>query len=243
MKLHFLGTGAADWKGPDERGEHRRMTSTLIDNALLIDLTEEALPQIPSDAQIADVLITHSHDDHFSVAALEQLHPARVYIHESWAQEISIPGVEVCPVKVGQWIRAGAFEVLPMPSNHSTSRTYETTLHYIIRRDEQTFLYALDGAWLLNEELKLMQGMTLCGAAMDATIGDGHEGDFRVFEHNSIEMVRIMTDTMKHTGLLAADAPVFLTHLARTLHPAQKKLEESLSFPFIACHDGLEWTL
>ena len=30
MKLHFLGTGAADWNGPDARGEYRRLTSTLI---------------------------------------------------------------------------------------------------------------------------------------------------------------------------------------------------------------------
>ena len=45
MKLEFLGTGAADWRGPAANGELRRMTSTRFDGALLIDLTASALEQ------------------------------------------------------------------------------------------------------------------------------------------------------------------------------------------------------
>ena len=47
MKLTFLGTGAADWAGPDERGEYRRLTSTLLDGCLLIDVTATVLDEIP----------------------------------------------------------------------------------------------------------------------------------------------------------------------------------------------------
>lgn len=243
MYIRFLGTGAADWNGPDARGEYRRLTSTLFDHELLIDLTEGALDQIRPEERIQDVLITHSHDDHFSEKALLALKPRRVFVHESWAEEVRLPGIEVCPLKVGEWARAGSFEVLPMPSNHSTARTHETTLHYVLRRDGQDFLYATDGAWLLNRELKLMKGMKLCGVAIDATIGDGHEGDFRVFEHNSLAMIRIMAATMRQTGLLKADAPIFLTHMARTLHPCQEELEQAVRGEFIACRDGQEAVL
>ena len=54
MKLKFLGTGAADWHGPDERGEFRRFTSTLLDGRLLIDVTQTVLDQIPDQANITD---------------------------------------------------------------------------------------------------------------------------------------------------------------------------------------------
>ena len=37
MELLFLGTGAADWAGPDERGEYRRLCSTRVGDRLLID--------------------------------------------------------------------------------------------------------------------------------------------------------------------------------------------------------------
>lgn len=240
MKIRFLGTGAADWYAVDERGEYRRLTSTLFDDTLLIDFSYTAMDALPESASVKHILITHSHEDHFDPKAIASLAPAVLYAHESWASEISIPGIDVVPVKVGQWTQAGEYEVLPMPSNHSTARLYEQTLHYVLKKGDQLFLYATDGAWFLNKELKLMKDMHLCGMAIDTTIGDGHEGDFRVFEHNSLPMIRIMVDTMHKTGLLNADAPIFLTHMARTLHGTQKELESSLTSPYIACYDGFE---
>lgn len=240
MKISFPGTGAADWHGRDERGEIRRLTSTRIDQSILIDLTEEIFDMLEPDARITDVFFTHSHPDHFSIAAIERLKPERVYAHESWAGEIRAQGVQVVPLSAGEWVRTGEYEILPMPSNHSTRRANEQTLHFVIRKGETDFLYATDGAWLLNRELKLMEGMHLSGAAFDATIGDDCPGDYRVFEHNSLDMVRLMTATMKRTGLLKPDAKVFLTHLARTLHPTQKALEERTEKEFIVCYDGMK---
>lgn len=37
LLVRFLGTGAADWNGMDERGELRRLSSVLLDNRILID--------------------------------------------------------------------------------------------------------------------------------------------------------------------------------------------------------------
>ena len=240
MILKFLGTGAADWKGPDERGEYRRYTSTLLDSCLLIDITKTALDMIPDPAAVTDVFFTHSHGDHFDIDALRALAPCRVYAHESWAGEIEGEGLTVVPLTIGQPVEAAGFTVIPMPSNHSTARDYETTLHYLIEKDEKRLLYATDGAWLLNKEHHIIGKKTLDAAVFDATIGDGHEGDFRVFEHNSIDMVRLMIKTMHKTGRLRADAPVFLTHMARTLHADQKTLEAQTEKPFVVCYDGLE---
>ena len=238
MVIRFLGTGAADWNGPDERGEYRRLTSTLFDGTLLIDVTRGVLDQI-DPSEVTDVFFTHSHRDHFDPEALKALAPCRVWAHESWAGVIRGEGLAVTPLKAGVPVRAGEATVLPMPSNHSTERQDETTLHYLIEKAGKHVLYATDGAWLLNREHKLIGRTELDAAVFDATIGDGHEGDFRVFEHNSVAMVRIMTATMLKTGRLKPDAPVYLTHMARTLHPDQKTLEAGLEKPFVACHDGL----
>lgn len=239
MKLRFLGTGAADWNGPDERGEYRRLTSTLIDNSLLIDVTHTVDDQIKEPTAITDVLFTHSHSDHFNLEALRALSPVRVYAHESWAGEITGEGLTVVPVRVGERVKAGDFFITAMPSNHSTEKAYETTLHYLIEKDKKTLLYATDGAWLLNKEHKIIGNRTLDAAVFDATIGDGARGDFRVFEHNSIDMVRLMTETMFKTGRLRAGASIYLTHMARTLHGTQSQIEARLEAPFIACYDGM----
>ena len=74
---------------------------------------------------------------------------------------------------------------------------------------------------------------------IDATIGDGHEGDYRVFEHNSLPMVRIMVESMQKTGMLKPGAPVFLTHMARTQHGRQAELEAANPAPYVVCRDGL----
>ena len=239
MKLTFLGTGAADWNGPDARGEYRRLTSTLIDGSLLIDVTHTVDDMIENPAAITDVLFTHSHDDHFDLDALRALAPVCVYAHESWAGEITGEGLTVVPLRIGESVQAGGFTVTPMASHHSTGKDYETTLHYLIEKNGQTLLYATDGAWMLNRARRLIGALPLDAAVFDATIGDIVKGDYRVFEHNSLDMVRLMTATLRSVGVLRESAPVFLTHMARTLHPDQKTLEASLQPPFIACYDGM----
>ncbi len=240
MKLKFLGTGAADWNGPDERGEYRRLTSTLLDGCLLIDVTKTVLDMIPDPAAVTDVFFTHSHGDHFDIDALRALAPCRVYAHESWAGEIEGEGLTVVPLSVGKPVEAAGFTMIPMPSNHSTAREYETTLHYLVEKDGKRLLYATDGAWLINGEHHIIGRKVLDSAVFDATIGDGCEGDYRIFEHNSIDMIRLMLKTLHRTGRLREGAPVYLTHLARTLHPDQATLERRTERPFIVCHDGME---
>ena len=240
MKLTFLGTGAADWNGPDERGEYRRLTSTLLDGCLLIDVTATVLDMIPDPAAITDVFFTHSHGDHFSIDALKALAPCRVYAHESWAGEIAGEGLTVVPLKIAEPVEAAGFTMIPMPSNHSTQREYETTLHYLIEKGGKRLLYATDGAWLLNREHHVIGQKVLDAAVFDATIGDACEGDWRVFEHNSIDMIRLMLRSMLKMGRLREDAPVFLTHMARTLHGTQAEVEQSAEKPFVVCYDGME---
>ncbi|MBO5984219.1 MAG: hypothetical protein J6P90_04260, partial [Rikenellaceae bacterium] len=69
LKVRFLGTGAADWNGRDERGELRRLSSILMDDRIFIDLTAGDLEMIPSSAHPDTIFYTHSHGDHYHPAS------------------------------------------------------------------------------------------------------------------------------------------------------------------------------
>ena len=87
LKVRFLGTGAADWWGRDERGELRRLTSVLIDNAVLIDFTKQAEDMLPKGVRPEAIFYTHSHGDHYQPDDALKVGVRRVYAHESWAAE------------------------------------------------------------------------------------------------------------------------------------------------------------
>ncbi len=240
MKAMFLGTGAADWSGPDENGEYRRLTSTLLDGTLLIDVTRSTLASIKDPSAVTDVFFTHSHDDHFDPEALRALAPCRVYAHESWADCIKGDGLNVIPLQIGVPVEAAGFTVTPMPSNHYSDRENETTLHYLIEKEGKRLLYATDGGWLTTRENQIVGDRKLDGVVFDATVGEGYSDDFQIFHHNSVDMIRLMRGALVKTGRLQASSPVFLTHLSRTLHDTQAVLERRIERPLIVCYDGME---
>ena len=76
----------------------------------------------------------------------------------------------------------------------------------------------------------------------------GHVGDYRIFEHNDLSMVQAMAQTLMavtpyEPPVLRTGAPIVLNHLAKTLHPSQKELDEMLRPPFIAAYDGMSLRL
>ena len=240
MHIQFLGTGAADWFMPLPSDEPRRMTSTLFDGVLLVDMMKHALERITDGDAITDILITHSHNDHFDPEAIARIAPVTLHVDEGWADQVHIEGVTVHPVKAGEKFTAGGYEVIGMRGNHSTEGEGEHTVHYLLMKDGKALYYATDCAWILYNEARLIREHPLDALVIDATIGDGHEGDYRVFEHNSLPMVRIMVESMQKTGMLKPGAPIFLTHLARTLHGSQAELEAANPAPYVVCKDGLE---
>lgn len=251
MFLRFLGTGAADWeKGMTD--EFRAFTSTMVDGHILIDGTMSVLEALGDPAGVTDILFTHPHSDHFDLDFLRAIAPVRAHIHRSWADRASgIPGVTVIPFDFCEAFDAGGLTVTAVPSNHLEFSENALPAHFILEGD-RTILYATDGAWMTTQEWRTLMKFQLDAAVFDATIGDGNPGDFRIFEHNSLDMVRMMLVTLRrpmfgtHTAephihpVIKENAPIFLTHLARTLHPSRKELEDALKGEFIVAYDGME---
>jgi len=223
MKLTFLGTGAADWpiRKPAQAAEFRRLSSLLIDDTLLIDpgpQVMEALTELGKDpTAIRFLLNTHPHRDHYSPETRSALEALGAVFH---------------PLTEGDTVSIGPYTVQAFRANHGTSTN---ALHFLIRDGERTLFYGLDGAWLLYDEVQAIKSSCPDLAVFDGTVGE-REGDYRIFEHNNLAMVRQMKATLS-----PYIKRFFISHMARTLHTDHETLCESMRPYGIgdAC-DGLE---
>ena len=223
MKLLFLGTGAADWdiKSPVREDGFRRFTSTLVDGILLIDpgpCVLEALDTFGANPNgIKYIINTHSHSDHYNKETVEALEKS---------------GAEFISFESGEEKQIGKYKISAFTANHGTCKG---AVHFIIDDGKKKLFYGLDSAWLLYEEVQAIIKNHIDLAVLDATIGDV-PGDYRIFEHNNLNMVR----EMKLTLGKSVDRFI-ISHMARTLHTDHKTLSELMAKDGIeVAYDGLE---
>ena len=260
MLVRFLGTGAAEWNGQDDRGELRRLSSMLVDGNFLFDLTPGNIEMIPSGCKPETVFYTHSHGDHYQPECALKLGVKNVYVSNTWydmaikdfqqaASKMQVSMPEIHPLYIGQGVQVGKLNILPLPASHATSYVFEQTLIFLIEKAGARVLYATDtggipavAARLAGIDAHQPDGTPITGLIMEATMGMGYEDDFRIFTHTSLggvqQIVRVLEKTGRYTP--PTGQPVYLTHMARTLHGTQAELDASLPRPLKAAYDGLE---
>ena len=221
MKITFLGTGAADWKfqkHKDMEG-YRRNSSILIDDCFLIDPG----PDVPNALEVFEkapenikyVVNTHPHSDHYNENTLNFLKNAVFY-----------------PMSANEFQKIGKYSVTALKANHSTCNT---AVHFIISDGEKNLFYGLDGAWLMYDEVDAIKKCGIDLAILDATVGDV-PGDYRIFEHNNLNMVIEMKRSLEKyvKGFC-------ISHMARTLHTSHAELAERMAPCGIdVAYDGYE---
>ncbi len=262
LLVRFLGTGAADWNGMDERGELRRLSSVLLDNRILIDFTPSDVDMLPPGFKKPDaVFYTHSHSDHYNArAAIETLHANVVYVGDTWVERakadlaaaasgLGKSAPEIIGLAIGQRAQCGDLTITALPGNHATKDDNEQTLIYLIEKGSVRVLYATDtggipvrAARIVGIDAHIADGKPITGLIMEATMGIDHDEDFRIFTHSSVGTVLRTAHVLQDTGRLKAPQgqPVYLTHMARTLHGTQAQLDANLPQPLRAAYDGLE---
>jgi hypothetical protein len=252
MDILFLGTGAADWSPEPPRpnyapGEWRGFASALIEGTVLIDCG----PTVPAALdrfavrpdQITDLLVTHSHGDHYhldSIAGIAAAGTLRVHADPVLLPELAeIPNVTPCPLPLWQTYDVGPLHVTPVLGNHLLHRPDEQAYHFILADSSTTILYATDGSWLPTKTWHALRSLHLDGIVWEATCGDT-DGDWRIFEHTSIAMLQLQRQTLVRQGVLAPEAPIWLTHLARTLCSPHDQLAKAIAPKGLAlAYDGL----
>ena len=258
MEILFLGSGAAGWPFrdyPDSQrqltsGDFRGSSSILINRQILVDCgptVPKAMDMFSVDPErLKHIIITHTHRDHFLQASLERVialagRDINLWL-ESGAVEKAASLQEICnlrPMKTGEELTLGDCNVLPLPANHRVSKSDETTLNFLVNCSGRKMLYALDGAWLTTFTWKAVQKLELDAVIWDATIGD-LPGDYRMFAHNNLPMIRLMNESLRNNGVFTDGTRVVLSHLARNLHPPHGDLNVNLDGEGMeAAHDGM----
>ncbi len=249
MRVLFSGTGASDWK-PEyrEQGEYRRFTSAIINEDLLLDPG----PHIYDFAEwygqedclggIRDVLLTHSHDDHFQMDQLRRLcadKRIRFWCNEAVAPLVEeTEGLTVHKMPCFEPTCIGSYVVTAVPANHGTAIWQEQAVHYMIEQNGKRIFYGCDGAWLRRDAWYYMKNYKFDLMILDGTLGDAY-GDHRIFEHNSLRMAELMAETFRKTEVLKKQGKIMITHLSRKCHGTQAEVELRLGFAQIGvAYDG-----
>ena len=219
MKILFLGTGAADFPN-DKTGVDgfRRTSSALIDGTLLIDPGPwvcDALEEYGvNPAEIKYILNTHRHNDHYCQKTVDFL-----VSH----------GAEFVETKDKDVLVLGEHQIEAYKGSHTIP-----VCHFIIKNGGTCLFYGLDGAWLEYDEIRAIWKNKPDLAVFDATVGF-IEKDWRVFEHNNLNMViemkkSIDKDIKKYV----------ISHMAYTLHSDHETLSREMeSHGIVTAYDGL----
>ena len=251
--LTFLGTCACDFSRKLQGDckdcfdfNARRSSAILMNGSYLIDCGMHTLDSLrinntPTQA-ITDIFITHKHKDHFDVDNIVAIArgrevPLRVWIRED-ADIGEIENVTVIKMKLYERYHIGGeLYVKGLIANHDENAAPQ---HFLFENCGKRFFYGCDGAWLINGAYQRLRDTKLCAAVFDCTVGD-YDGDFRVSEHNSIPMLRLMLPSLVTIGAIDANTRVFLSHLVPSLHkrPHEEIAEAVKEFGAEVAYDGL----
>ena len=228
VEFLFLGTCAADFS-PRLQGDckdrfdpdARRASCALINGRYLLDCG----PHCPDSFRLAgydtknvtDIIVTHLHSDHFdpgNIAFIAKDHPVKLWVREDAAVP-EINNVTVVKMKNYEKYAVGEdFCVTGLPANHDENAFPR---HLLIETGGKKIFYGMDGGWLLNKTYARLWNTHLDLCVLDGTCGD-YEGDYRMGEHNSIPMIRLMLPSLRTVGAIDDRTLIFISHLAPSLH-------------------------
>lgn len=251
VKLQFLGTCACDYS-PKLQNEFknkldndvRRSSALLIEGSILIDCGEHTIESLDilgiPYSQITDILITHTHSDHYNEKNIEKIAknrhvPLRLWIRED-AVIPGIPNTSVVKMKPYEAYKLDVgFAVTSLLANHDPQAYPQ---HFLLENDEKKIFYGCDGAWFLTDTYNYLHNANLDLMVLDATVGD-YVGDYRLAEHNSIPMIRLMLPSLKINHTINDKTKIILSHIAPSLHKSHIETEKiAKSFGANVAYDG-----
>jgi phosphoribosyl 1,2-cyclic phosphate phosphodiesterase len=256
MEILFLGTCACDYspllqttyKDVFDKNA-RRSSCALINGRYLIDCGYHCLEELRIAkidlAQITDIFVTHFHSDHYNVECISRIAKASERTLRVWVRA----GANVIAISNVEWKLMGKgieytvdenVKVTGLLANHNESVFPQ---HILLEVDGKKIFYALDGAWFLHETYYALKNANLDFLVLDCTCGD-YEGDYRIGEHNSIPMIRLMLPSLKKWGAITEKTQVYASHLAPSLHKSHEETVEILQKDGVyVAYDGLSLQL
>ena len=259
MKLLFLGTGAAGSAripNAEIKPEQRRCSSMMIDDTVVVDIALQSFDYATqlgkNTSAVTDIFLSHTHGDHYCKATLMQYAEAamqkiNLWCHETAVQylnlsEEELSKINLCPVESMQIFEAAGMMVTALPANH-VAGAKEQPIHYIFEKDEHVLFYGCDGGWFRCETWQYLyrKHIVLTAMILDCTVGD-LPGNFRIAEHNTIPMLRLMKAAMLENGILPPKATLIANHIGVPPYNLAQRGDYGLltELGMTVAHDGLE---
>lgn len=252
--LLFLGTAAADFS-PRLAGEcadrfdrdARRSSSALLNGRYLIDLGEHTLDSLRiarvDQSAVTDLFLTHLHADHCNPEHIAVFAKGREKRLRAWVREDAV--TKLPPIENVEWhyMHIGerypvdeAVSVTGLMANHDQNACPQ---HFLFELFGKRFLYALDGGWFIHASFAALANARLSLFVVDCTVGD-RTGDYRIGEHNSIPMLRLMLPSCRTTHMIDENTRIYASHLAPSLHQTHDETVSILrALGIDVAYDGL----
>lgn len=238
FNLTFLGTCACDYS-PKLQTEFadkfdfdaRRASSVLMNEHFLIDCGPHCIDSLRIAGidirKITDVFLTHLHSDHFNPQNIEKIAAAKERPLRLWVSENAVlPDMKnVTLMRMAKLSTCAVDEELSVTGLYANHDPEAFPQHFLFEKSGKKFLYASDGAWFMTASYNFLKDAALSLMVIDATCGD-YEGDYRMAEHNSIPMIRLMLPSLKKMGIIGERTEIYLSHLAPSLHKTHAETVE-----------------
>lgn len=252
MKIQFLGTGAADWDWSKPlTDEVRGCTMTLLDGHILIDAGATALENLQrsdiNPAEVTDLLITHSHSDHFKPEQISAIANAdgrtqklKVYCSKEASERLD-DNMEKVALEYLMEFSIDGLNIRVLPANHSVADPFEKTFNYVIDTAENKRLfYSLDSGGMAS-----LTRVKLADKKIDMIIWDATSGtsvhNWRFADHNDLDMIHNMRVGMTTLGYIDEKTVHVFDHIARTLwsiYPDERRAAAA-GYNGILAEDGM----
>ena len=200
--------------------DFRRHGGVLIDDKILIDAPSdifsvaEELGFSDMFSRVTDVIISHSHQGHFSPEAISLLasRPIRVYATGKVLDLIpENANIEKIKLSTSSPVEIDGYTLYSLQANHSTDVKGEMCLNFILSKDK-TLLYALDGgglsfsSWKTVSQLKIDAVIIECALELSPTA-------YASTYHNNLSAVKALRDVLVSGKICAEGAKFVLTHI------------------------------
>lgn len=268
LKYTFLGTAAAEgWPGlfcncsscqkaQASGGKNLRLrTSALINDDMLCDLSPDLLTHKMryniNMQRIKNLLITHTHQDHFNPQMLNYNTasfstspvPLNIFCSEYTKRQLlsfkyenanalndviitSLSEFETLPIP-------GGYRITALPAQHSAPESYL----YLIEKDGMTIFYCNDTYLLPDNTLEYLKKVKIDIASFDATMGIRKHGYKRHLSfHDIVELVQ----TLKGFGACDRNTLFAATHFSHFIDMSHEQIENFFrQHDIITAYDGL----
>lgn len=249
MKIRMLGTGYGECKIKKKTlKDYRHRGGVLVDEKILIDAPSDIFEVADelgfSDMfdKVSDVIISHSHEGHFSLDSITKLAERRsIRIYATGKVLDLIPdsaSVEKIKLSTSQPVMIDDYTLYSLPANHITEIKGEMCLNFVLLRDK-ALLYALDGGGINFNSWKTLSQLKLDAVIIDCAL-EMSETSYASTYHNNIKAVKALKDILISGGISEPNVKFILTHVPsdrkRPIHDELSSIAKSFSMS--VAYDG-----